>query len=54
MKVERTVFSPAEKAEMENAKATVEANRAYIDYIAMMADIEIPTEEGGYTDEPEI
>ena len=34
-----------EKAELENATASAERNAANIDYIAMMADIDIPTED---------
>ena len=34
-----------EKAMLENAEADNAKNAANIDYIAMMADIEIPTEE---------
>ena len=35
------------------AKSRAERNAANVDYIAMMADIEIPTEEDEH-DEPEI
>lgn len=51
MKLKRQAMSPAEQAKLENAEAQAEINRANIDYIAMMADIEIPTEEGE-TNEP--
>lgn len=36
----------AEKAALENATADAARNAANIDYLAMMADIEIPTEGG--------
>lgn len=39
-----------EKALLENAMAQAETNAANIDYLAMMADIEIPTEEGTEVD----
>jgi len=35
----------AERADLENAIAKAMTNAAIIDYVAMMADIEIPTEE---------
>ena len=38
-------------ADMEYAQAIATKNAADIDYIAMLADIEIPTEEGGAEDE---
>ena len=38
-------ISPKERAELDNAKALAERNADLIEYIAMMADIEIPTEE---------
>lgn len=37
----------------ENARAKAEQNAANIDFLAMMADIEIPT-EGGQEDEQEL
>ena len=43
--IKRNVLSPAEQAAMENAIARAVANAANIDYIAMMTDVEIPTEE---------
>ena len=45
MILKRMVMSPADQAALENAEAQAELNKATIDYIAMMADIEIPTEE---------
>jgi len=54
--IKRNVFSPAEQAAIENAMARAAANAANIDYIAMMTDVEIPTEEieEGTNDESEI
>lgn len=45
MILKRRTLNPAEQAELENAKAQAEMNKANIDYIAMMTDVEIPTEE---------
>lgn len=45
MKIKRLFGKIREQALLENAIAQAEANKANIDYIAMMADIEIPTEE---------
>jgi hypothetical protein len=45
MELRKRTLSPAEQAKLENAEAQAEINRANIDYIAMMADVEIPTEE---------
>jgi hypothetical protein len=41
----KTGMTPRERSELENADAAAMKNKATIDYIAMMADIEIPTEE---------
>ena len=41
----RKTMAPAEVARMENAEAQAEKNAANIDYIAMMTDVDIPTEE---------
>lgn len=41
----KTGMTPRERSELENADASAMKNKATIDYIAMMADIEIPTEE---------
>lgn len=41
-------------AALENAEAQAVKNAANIDYIAMMADVEIQTEEEGGNDESEI
>ena len=34
-----------ERSDEENARAEAERNKANIDYIAMMCDVDIPTEE---------
>ncbi len=47
-------MSPAEQARMENAEAQALINKANIDYLAMMTDVEIPTEEEVQNDEPEV
>ena len=45
MKVIKNNLSPSELSALENYEAQVETNKAIIDYIAMMADVEIPVEE---------
>ena len=45
MKIFRLFKSVREQRLLENAVAETEKNKANIDYIAMMSDIEIPTEE---------
>lgn len=45
MILKKRTLTPVEQAELENAKAQAVKNAANIDYIAMMADVEIPTEE---------
>ena len=52
--VRKRTLSPAEMACLENAEAQAEVNRANIDYIAMMTDVEISTEEEGNGNESEI
>jgi hypothetical protein len=54
MIIRRRSMSPAELARLENAEAQTEANKANIDYLAMMTDVEIPTEEEEMNDEPEV
>lgn len=54
MILKRRVLAPAEQAAIENTEATAIANQAKIDYIAMMTDVEIPTEEGDVNNEPEV
>lgn len=44
--------SPQDQAMYDNALAATERNADLIEYISMMADIEIPMEEDDY--EPEI
>ena len=48
----------SEAARLENAEAQAEINKANIDYLAMMTDVEIPTEENegteGMEDESEV
>jgi len=41
----RNGMSPNEVAKMENLEATVERLEAYVEYVAMMADVDIPIEE---------
>lgn len=41
----RSQLSPAERAALDNAIALETKNAANIDYIAMMSDVEIPTED---------
>lgn len=52
MKIKRINQTPEEKAEQEYANSTAVANAANIEYIAMMSDIELPTEndEAGGTE----
>lgn len=45
MKITKLIMSLRDKALLENSVADAEKNKANIDYIAMMSDIEIPTEE---------
>jgi hypothetical protein len=39
-------MSPAEQKNLENANSATYKNAADIEYISMMADIDIPTDEG--------
>lgn len=52
--VTRNKMDLHEKAILENAQADNAKNAANIDYIAMMADIEIPTEEDENGTQPEV
>ena len=52
--IRRTGIPPKETAELENAQATAQKNADLIEYIAMMTDVEIPTEEEEFTNEQEI
>ena len=45
MKITKLIMSLRDKVLLENTVADTEKNKANIDYIAMMSDIEIPTEE---------
>lgn len=54
MKIFRRTGNIADAVRLENAQAQAEINKANIDYLAMMTDVEIPTEEEGAEDEPEI
>lgn len=45
MKIKLPVLSPAEVAENENQQALLAVVNAKLDYVAMMCDIDIPTEE---------
>lgn len=54
MKITKPTLSPAQQAELENAMARAKRNEANIDYIAMMADVEIPTDEEDDNDESEV
>lgn len=42
MKVEKLKMSLKQKAEVEDAIATSEANKVKIEYMAMMSDIDLP------------
>lgn len=48
------VLTPAAQALLENTEAQAAQNKAIIDYIAMMTDVEIPTEEEGEGIEREV
>lgn len=54
MLLKRRKMDLADMADLENAEAATAKNAANIDYIAMMADIEIPTEEGIEDAQPEV
>ena len=45
MILKRRTMTPYDQAALENAEAQAEMNKANIDYLAMMTDVEIPTEE---------
>ena len=45
MEIKRINQTPEEKAEQEYANSTAMANAANIEYIAMMSDIDLPTED---------
>ena len=54
MKIIRNKMSPKDKKEQENAISQAEINRANIEYIAMMSDVELETESEGEENEQEI
>lgn len=43
-----------ERSDEENARAEADRNKANIDYLAMMCDVEIPTEDEEDRDEQEV
>ena len=51
MKIIKPQMTPGEKAEQENAAATAQKSADLIEYLAMMTDVEIPTEEEGTDNE---
>ena len=51
MKIIRNRVNPAEQAVIENAIAETQRNADIMEYIAMMTDVEIPTEEDQYEQE---
>ena len=53
MKIVKLAGTILERHENENARALAALNAANIDYLAMMSDIEIPTEEEN-TNESEV
>ena len=54
LKINKLRMTLAERAAQERAAAQAAKNAADIDYIAMMADVEIPTDEEAEYDESEI
>lgn len=46
MKIARLIGSLLSRHELENLKAATAQNAADIEYIAMMTDVELETEEG--------
>ncbi len=45
MIISRPAMTPQERSDFDNTIASSERNAALIDYLAMMLDVEIPTEE---------
>jgi len=43
--IRRTGIPPREMSDLENAQAAAQKNADLIEYLAMMTDVEIPTEE---------
>jgi hypothetical protein len=54
MKLIKSKQSPKDRKEQENAISQAEINRANIEYIAMMADVELDIESEGEENEQEI
>lgn len=54
MKVIKKRQSPKDRKEQENAISQAEINRSNIEYIAMMADVELDAESEVVEDEQEI
>lgn len=54
MRIIRNEMSPSDKKEQENTIAQAEINRANIEYIAMMSDVELDNESEDVEDEQEI
>lgn len=54
MKVIINKLSPKDRKEQENAIAQAEINRANIEYIAMMSDVELEVESEVAEDEQEV
>lgn len=40
-------MSPKDRAKLDNAQASAQRNADLIEYLAMMTDVEIPTDEEG-------
>ena len=47
-------MSPKDRAKLDNAQAAAQRNADLIEYLAMMTDVEIPTDEEETEDEEEI
>lgn len=54
MKIIKNRQSPKDRKEQENAISQAEINRSNIEYIAMMADVELDAESEVTEDEQEI
>lgn len=54
MKVNRLSMSPEQQARMEYANHTAKKQEALIQYIAMMADVELPEESEEVAHEQEV
>ena len=52
--IDRRGLSPKRQAELDNASAAAQKNADLIEYIAMMTDVEIPTDEEEVANEQEI